>query len=114
MRSVVQQLNRGLLLSRRVHGGPPPYMYRKALRSLLTLSLNPRGVLSDTVVDKLESALQAMLDIDRRDLIGAIGILEELADNVSSQSGDQIPQAEADALLAAIGQMMMFARCQYV
>lgn len=101
-------------MSRRIHGGPAPYVYRKALRSLLTLSLNPRGVLSDTVANKLESALQAMLDIDRRDLIEATTALEDLADDISSQSANETPRAEVATLLAAVRQIMVSASCQSI
>lgn len=105
MNGMLEQLNLGLLLLHTVHGGPPPHTYRKAWRSLLTLSSNLQGVLSDTLQCKLEAALHAMLDIDKRDFTQAANSLEDLADNVAAQSDNQIPQADADALLAAVRQL---------
>ncbi|UCE49482.1 MAG: hypothetical protein JSW47_04935 [Phycisphaerales bacterium] len=114
MGSLIQQLNRGLLLSRKIHGGHPPYLYRKAWRSLLTLSSNLQGTLPDSLRCKLEAALQAMLDVDERGLMEAAASLEEFAANVAAQSGNGIPQAQADALLAAVRQITMFAQYQPV
>ncbi len=116
MRNVVQRLNRWwwLLLSRRVHGGPLPRVYRKAWRSLLTVSLNLQGTLSESLECKLEGALQAMLDIDKSDGIEAVNYLQDLANTIASQSGNQIPQADANALIAAVQQMMQLARRQHV
>lgn len=106
MMGIVQQLNRGLLLSRRVHEGPPPYMYRKAWRNLLTISSNLQGTLSESLQRKLENSLQTMLNLDKRDSHAAAGSLEYLADNVAAQGDEQIPRAQADALLTALRQMM--------
>ena len=114
MRNVVQRLNRWLLLSRRVHGGPLPHVYRKAWRSLLTISLNLEGTLSESLERKLEGALQATLDIDKSDGTEAVNSLQDLANAIASQSGNQIPQADAKALIAAVQQMMQLARRQHV
>lgn len=112
MLGVVQQLNRGLLLSRRFHGGPPPYMYRKAWRNLLTISSSLQGALPDSLQCKLEGALQMLLNIDNKDFVEAASYLEDLTDDLAAQSGNRIPQAEADALFAAVRQIAMFAHCQ--
>ncbi len=114
MRNLVQRLNQGLLLSRGVHGGPAPPVYRKAWRSLLTISSNLQGTLSESLECKLEGALQAMLDIDKSDGTEAVSSLQDLADTVAAQSGNQIPQAEANALIAAIQRMIQLARRQHV
>ncbi len=112
MGSVVQKLNLGLLLSRKIHGGPPPYMYRKAWRNLLTLGSNLNGTLSDSLQRKLEAALQAMLDADKLGFAESARSLEDFAGNVAAQSGNEIPHAEAEALLAAVRQITTFAQYQ--
>jgi hypothetical protein len=89
-------------------------MYRKAWRSLLTLSPNLQGALSESLESKLEEALPAILDIDRRGRIEAVSSIQDLADTVAAQSGNQIPQAEANALTAALQQMIQLARYQPV
>jgi len=114
MRNVIQQLNWGLLLSRRVHGGTAPNVYRKAWRSLLTISLNLQGALSESLECELERAVQAMLDLDKSDGSAAVNSLQDLANTIASQGGKQIPQADANALLAAVQQLIQLARRQHV
>jgi len=114
MRNVIQRLNWGLLLSRRVHGGTASNVYRKAWRSLLTISLNLQGTLSESLECKLERAVQAMLDLDKSDGIAAVNSLQDLANTIASQGGKQIPQADANALIAAVQQLIQLARCQHV
>lgn len=112
MRSVVQQLNWGLLMSRRFHGGPPPYLYRKAWRRLLTVYTNLQGTLSDNLESKLKEALEEILDVDGKISFEAVSSLQDLADTIAAQSGNQIPQAEANAMTGALQQMIQLARYQ--
>ncbi len=114
MKNVLEQLNRWLMLSRIMHGEPPPCNYRKAWRSLLTISLNLRDRLSEGIECKLEGALQAMLDLDKSDGIAAVNSLQDLANTIASQGGKQIPQADANALIAAVQQLIQLARRQHV
>lgn len=55
-----------------------------------------------------------MLDIDKSDGVVAVNSLQDLANAVAAQSGNQIPQVDEDALIASVRQMMQLARCQPV
>lgn len=101
MENVLQRLNMALLLSHKVHCGPPPNSYRKAWWNLLTTSVKLRDRLSEVVDVKLSAVLLSMHDLSGNGNLVTINSLQDLAEAVATQSNNQISRADAETMIAA-------------
>lgn len=63
------------------------------------MSLNLQHGISNSLDTKLDAALQALEDINENNDTAAINTLEAFINAVEAQSGNKIPQADADALI---------------
>jgi len=64
------------------------------------ISLNLQQGISNSLDAKLEAALQAIDDVNANNDVAAINTLQAFINAVQAQSGDKIPVADADALIA--------------
>lgn len=101
MKNVLEKLNWALLMSHRAYSGRPPSSYRKALRSLITISMNPQDRFSDGLEAKLDAALQAIRNPNANDGLATVNSLQDLVNAVETQRDDQIQQTNANALTTA-------------
>ncbi len=106
MKDVFKQLNWALLLSHKIYGGPPPDSCRKAWYSLLTISLKLHDRISDVLEAKMDASLQAMCDPNGNNNAAIVNSLQNLINIATSQSGNQIPKADADAVIAAAQELI--------
>ena len=106
MKDVFKQLNWALLLSHKIYGGPPPGSCRKAWCSLLTISLKLHDRISDVLEAKMDASLQAMCDPNGNNNMAIVDSLQNLINVVTSQSGNQIPKADADVVIAAAQELI--------
>jgi hypothetical protein len=106
MKDVFKRLNWALLLSHKIYGGPPPNSCRKAWCSLLAIGHKLRDSISDVVEDKLDASLQAMSDPNGNNHVVIINTLQDLVNVVTSQQDNQIPKADADAMVTAVQEII--------
>ena len=105
MKDVFKQLNWAILLSHKVYGGPPPNSCRKAWCSLLAIDNKMRDSISDVFEAKLDASLRAMSDPSGNNHV-VINTLQDLVNVVTSQQDNQIPKADADAMVTAVQELI--------
>lgn len=82
-------------MSRKIYHGHPPPSYRKALRNLFSISLNPPDKISIDMDVKLNAAIQAMHNPNTNDGLAAIDSLRDFVNSTIEQNGEQITQTDA-------------------
>ena len=65
------------------------------------IGLNLQQGIENGLVAKLEAAMQSLGDINANNDVAAVNTLEAFINAVEAQSGNKIPEADADALIAA-------------
>jgi len=75
----------------------------KAIEALIEaiISLNLQQGISNSLDAKLGAALNALDDVNTNNDVAAINALEAFINAVEAQSGDKIPEADADGLIQA-------------
>ena len=106
MKDVFEKLNWAFLLSHKVYGGPPPTSYRKAWYSLFTVNLKLHDRISDILEAKLDAVLKAMRDSNGYNDLATVNSLHDFINAVMIRSGNQIPQADADIVIAAAQELI--------
>lgn len=106
MKDVFRRLNWAILLSHKIYGGPPPNSCRKAWCNLLAVGNKMRDGISDVIEAKLDASLQAMSDPNGNNNMIIVDKLQDLVNVVSSQHGNQIPKADADAVVTAVQELI--------
>ena len=64
------------------------------------MELNLRGGIANSLDAKLAVAVKALEDVNENNDVAAINSLEAFINVVQAQSGNQIPEADADAVIA--------------
>ena len=106
MKDVFERLNWAFLLSHKVYGGPPPTSCRKAWCNLFTINLKLHDRISDILDAKLDAVLKAMRNSDGNNDLVTINSLQDFINAVMVRSGNQIPQADADLIIAAAQELI--------
>ena len=76
------------------------------IRSDQVATLNLQNGVANSLDAKLATAVRALDDINETNNIAAINKLEAFINEVQAQAGNKIPQADADALIAATQQII--------
>ena len=106
MSDVFKRLNWALLLSRKIYGGPPPYCCRRAWYDLLTTGLNLHDGISEVFEATLDESLRAMCGPNGNNNKAIISSLQNIINIVASESGNLIPKADADVVIAAAQELI--------
>lgn len=106
MIDVFKRLNWAILLSHKIYGGPPPSSCLKAWFNLLAIGHRLRDSISDVIESKLDSLLQVMSDPNGNNHVVIVNTLQDLANVVTSQQSNQIPKADADAVVTAVQELI--------
>jgi len=106
MNDVFKRLNWALLLSHKIYGGPPPYSCRRAWYDLLTIGLNLHDSISDVFEARLDESLQAMCGPNGNNNMAIINSLQNMINVITSESGNRIPRADADVVMAAAQELI--------
>ena len=110
MKDVFKRLNWAFLLSHKVCGGPPPTSCRKAWCNLLNINLKLHDRISDILEAKLDAVLKAMHDSNGNNDLATFNSLQDFVNAVMVRSGNQILQADADAAINAVQEIIMSLR----
>ena len=94
--------------------GPGPSVEdpAEAIEALIgaVISLNLKRGITNSLDTKLGAALNALDDVNTNNDVAAINTLEAFMNAVVAQSGDKIPEADADGLIeAAVNIIIMLA-----
>lgn len=106
MKDVFEKLNWAFLLSYKIYGGPPPTSCRKAWCNLFTINLKLHDRISDILDAKLDAVLKAMRNSNGNNDLATINSLQDFINAVMARSGNQIPQADADIVIAAAQELI--------
>jgi hypothetical protein len=101
MNDVFKQLNWAFLLSHKIYGGPPPAGCRRAWCSLLSISFKQHNEISNILQNKMDSVLIAMRDSNGNNDLTTFNSLQDFIKAVMVWSGNQIPEDDANIMIAA-------------
>lgn len=106
MKDVFEKLNWAFLLSHKVYGGPPPRSCRKAWCRLLAINHKLHDRISIVLETKLDAVLKAMRDCNGDHESATVNSLQDYINTVMVRRGNQIPQADADVVIAAAQELI--------